>query len=133
MKSRLTVATTLSVMLLAACSANRSSEHAASTHEPAAAEAHAKKQKAEVGTPAPAGTPFAKITTGMADTDVRRILGEPDSSKNYVTGKQFIPYYYGTDTARTEWVYHKQGRITLSRNQYTGGLKVIRVDYNPDL
>jgi hypothetical protein len=133
MKSRLAFATSLTILLVAGCAAKSTNSADDAAAADAKAQARAEKQAAKAGRPAPAGTKLAQIQLGMADTDVRRILGEPDSSKNYVTGKQFIPYYYGTDTARTEWIYHKQGRITLSRNQYTGGLKVIRVDYDPGI
>ncbi|HEY2774265.1 MAG TPA: hypothetical protein VGK20_09460 [Candidatus Binatia bacterium] len=128
MKSRtVTIALSLSVSaLVAACAAHRSEPAAAAP----AGESHA---KAAASTPPPAGSKLAQINHGMADTDVRRILGEPDTSHSYMTGKQFIPGYAGTDTARTEYIYHGQGRITLSRNQYTGGLSVIRVEYNPGL
>lgn len=68
----------------------------------------------------------------MMDTDVRRILGEPDRSNAYMTGKSWIPFYYGSDTARSDWMYSGQGRIVFSRNQYTGALKVIKVLYDPD-
>lgn len=79
----------------------------------------------------PADSPLAKIEKGMADTDVRRILGEPTSSKSYMTGKQFIPWYFGTDTRRTEYTYAGMGSVILSRNQYTGGLSVVSVHYDP--
>lgn len=148
MKSnRLALATSLSVMFLAAaCAANKpaaapaatSAESEAAAESAAApanakAEAKAAKAKAKAPNPAPAGSPLAKISNGMADTDVRRILGEPSSSKSYQTGKQWIPYYYGPDTARTEYIYKGLGRITLTRNRYSGGLSVIRVDYDPGI
>lgn len=81
--------------------------------------------------PAPAGSPFSQIQLDMNDERVRAILGAPDDVNAYMTGKAFIPYYYGTDTARTDWLYRGQGRIVFSRNRYTGSLKVIRVLYNP--
>jgi hypothetical protein len=140
MKSnRLALATSLSVMFLAAaCAANKPAAApaaASAESEPAAERAAAEpaKAKGKAPNPAPAGSPLAKITNGMADTDVRRILGEPTSSKSYQTGKQWIPYYYGPDTARTEYIYKGQGRITLTRNRYSGGLSVIRVDYDPGI
>lgn len=135
MKSnRLTVAATFSVMFLAAaCAANKPAP-ATSEAAPAAAAGKA-PAKDQAGRPAPAGSPLAKVTKGMADSDVRRILGEPDSSKSYETGKRWIPGYgaWATDQSRTEYIYKGQGRITLSRNQYTGGLSVIRVDYDPGI
>jgi hypothetical protein len=79
---------------------------------------------------APAAPPtgaLLKIELGMNDSDVRGIAGEPTSSKTYMTGKQFIPYYYGSDTSRMDWVYDGQGRVVFSRNRYSGGRKVIQV------
>ena len=67
----------------------------------------------------------------MNEIDVRKLLGEPDSSNSYQTGKAWIPFYYGPDVARTDWVYAGQGRVVFSRNRYTGGLAVVSVVYNP--
>lgn len=80
----------------------------------------------------PSGSSLAKVQRGMSAEQVREILGEPTSTNAYMTGKAFIPFYYGTDTARTDWKYKGLGRVVFSRNQYTGSLKVIRVDYNPN-
>lgn len=116
--------------LVVACS---SSKPAPAPAADAGAAAPAEAPKGKAATPPPAGSKMAEVTNGMADTDVRRILGEPDSSKSYQTGKAWIPYYYGPDTARTEYIYKGIGRITFSRNRYSGGLKVIRVDYDPSI
>ena len=67
----------------------------------------------------------------MMETDVRRIAGEPNHSNAYMTGKAWIPFYYGSDVARSDWMYTGKGRIVFSRNRYTGALKVIRVMSNP--
>ena len=80
----------------------------------------------------PADSPLAKITLGMNDEQVRAILGSPDASNAYMTGKSWIPFYYGSDTSRTDWLYAGQGRVVYSRNRYSGGLKVIRVMYDPN-
>ena len=68
----------------------------------------------------------------MNDVEVRKILGEPDDANAYMTGKSWIPFYFGSDTARSDWNYQGTGRIVFSRNRYSGGLKVIQVMYNPD-
>jgi hypothetical protein len=81
--------------------------------------------------PAPPGTQLAKVTVGMTDIEVRKIMGDPDSSKDYMTGKAWIPFYFGPDASRSDWVYKGKGRVVYSRSRYTGGLKVIRVIYNP--
>ena len=96
--------------------------------DPGAAEAPAAEAAA---VPIPADSPLAQITAGMTEVDVRKILGEPTQTRSYMTGKAWIPYYYGADTARTAWTYAGQGEVVFSRNRYTGGLSVVRVDYNP--
>src|SRR5262249_43688661 len=44
--------------------------------------------------PPPAKSKMAQITDGMRESDVMKIMGPPDDSKAYVTGKAFIPFYY---------------------------------------
>lgn len=80
---------------------------------------------------APAGSALAKVNAGMTEIEVRKLLGEPDRSNAYQTGKAWIPFYYGPDTARTDWVYAGKGRVVFSRNRYTGELRVIHTLYNP--
>ena len=89
-------------------------------------------KKAATDAPIPASSPLAKIKKGMSDTEVRKILGEPDNSNSYISGKAFIPFYYGGDTSRSDYMYSGKGRVVFSRNQWNGQLKVIRVIYNPD-
>ena len=81
---------------------------------------------------APGGSALAKVSVGMNDTHVRKVLGDPDNANAYMTAKAWIPLYYGPDTHRTDWMYRGQGRVVFSRNPYSGGLKVIRVLYNPN-
>ncbi len=84
--------------------------------------------KAAQGSPGvPRDSPLARITSGMTDTEVRRILGEPDDIKSYMTGKGFIPFYGGVDTMRAEFVYMGVGYITLSRDRKSGEMRVVAV------
>ena len=94
-------------------------------------EAPAAKEAAKPAIPIPAGHVFGKVQVGMTEIDVRKILGEPTSSKDYMTGKAWIPWYYGSDTSRQEWTYKGMGLITFSRNRYSQGLKVVKVTYDP--
>jgi outer membrane protein assembly factor BamE (lipoprotein component of BamABCDE complex) len=82
---------------------------------------------------APASSPMSQITPGMSDVDVRKILGEPTRTRSYQTGKAFIPWYVGSDTARTAYTYAGQGEVVFSNSRYSGGLSVVRVDYNPSV
>ena len=63
----------------------------------------------------PPGSPLSKVTVGMNDTDVRRVLGEPTGSNAYMTGKAWIPFYYGPDTHRSDWMYAGKGRVVVWR------------------
>ena len=80
----------------------------------------------------PADSLFAEIQLNGTEYEVRKVLGEPDNANAYMTGKAWIPFYFGSDVARTDWFYSGQGRIVFSRNRYTGALKVIRILYNAD-
>lgn len=83
-------------------------------------------------TPPPAGSPLSKVQLGMNDAQVRKAIGEPDNSNAYMTGKAWIPFYFGPDTHRSDWFYNGQGRVVFSRNRWSGGMKVIRISYEPD-
>jgi hypothetical protein len=48
-----------------------------------------------------------------------------------MTGKAWIPFYYGPDVGRLDYRYKGVGIVVFSRSRYSGGTKVIRVDYDP--
>lgn len=103
---------------------------AAPTAAPSAPAPAEKKAKAPAK-PAPPGSKLAKVTNGMSEAQVIEILGAPTSQQNYMTGKAWIPYYYGSDTSRMDYRYKGVGIVVFSRSRYSGGTKVIRVDYDP--
>lgn len=84
-------------------------------------------------TPPPASSPLSKVQVGMTDLDVRKVLGEPAYERSYATGKQWIPFYYGSDLSRTSWIYAGEGQVVFSRNRYSGTLSVVEVAYDPSL
>lgn len=82
--------------------------------------------------PAPAGTPLAQIKVGMESTEVTALIGPPTNTSAYVTGKAFIPFYYGGDTHRIMYHYKGQGRVILSPDsRFTSGESVIEIEYDP--
>ena len=83
--------------------------------------------------PPPADHPLAKVHDGMSDLDVIKVMGQPTTQNTYRTWKSWMPYFYGTDSSRTVYNYAGQGRVLFTRNRYSGNLKVIRVEYNPNL
>ena len=82
---------------------------------------------------APASSPMSKVQVGMSEPQVSAILGVPDDSRGYVTGKAFIPFYYGPDQSRFACYYKGKGRVIFDGgNQWGAGRgKVIRVEYDP--
>src|SRR4030095_4678642 len=48
-------------------------------------------------TPPPAGSKLAGITQGMRPEEVQKIAGAPTTIRPYLTGKAFIPWYFGPD------------------------------------
>jgi hypothetical protein len=79
----------------------------------------------------PAGSKLAKVANGMSDMEVRKIMGDPDNQSNYMTGKAWIPFYFGP-AAQSDWIYYGTGRVVFARNRWNGSLKVIRTMYNPN-
>jgi len=106
---------------VAACSTQTSKNGASST--PAAV----------VGVAPPSSSPLSKIMLGMQKKQVRDILGQPSDENSYMTGKVFIPFYFGNDARRTSWYYKGIGRVVFADgNAFGGGTsEVVRVDYDP--
>lgn len=65
------------------------------------------------GKPAP-NSKFTKLQIGMSSKQVTDLVGQPDDQGAYVTGKAFIPFYFGSDRHRYEYVYKGQGRLIFA-------------------
>jgi len=75
------------------------------------------------GNPAP-GSKFKKLQIGMSMKQVTDLIGQPTDQGSYVTGKAWIPFYFGSDRYRHEMVYKGQGRLIFaggSVGDYTSG------------
>ena len=79
----------------------------------------------------PRSSPLATLEIGMSDIKVRKAIGEPDDARSYMTGKAWIPFYFGGDTHRSDWMYSGVGRVVFSRNRWSGALTVVDLRYNP--
>lgn len=71
------------------------------------------------GVPA-ANSRFTKLKIGMPQKQVTDLIGEPTDQGAYVTGKAFIPFYFGSDRGRWEMVYKGQGRLIFSNQSGFG-------------
>lgn len=65
------------------------------------------------GNPAP-NSKFTRLQIGMSLKQVTDLVGEPTDSGAYVTGKAFIPFYFGGDRTRIELAYKGQGRLIFA-------------------
>ena len=90
--------------------------------------------KAAVKTvPVLAGSSLSKIEIGMTDAEVRALLGEPTDIRSYPTGKNWIPFYFGADTYRFDWIYSKTGRVIFANiSRFSRSINVVEVIKNPE-
>jgi len=80
----------------------------------------------------PASSKLAGIHQGMRPDEVQKIAGAPTTIKPYVTGKQFVPWYFGPDRSRTAYYYKGQGRVIFSGDAGLGSNStVLQVEYDP--
>ena len=83
-------------------------------------------------TPPPPKSPLAKVQPGMSPREVEKLLGPPTSEHAYITGKAFIPWYFGRDRNRIAYFYKGLGRVVF---QGGGGGSldhtVHHVEYDP--
>lgn len=62
----------------------------------------------------PSTSPFAQLKYGMGEGEVTDLVGRPTDKDARITGKNFNPFYYGTDTHRETWFYKGVGRLTFN-------------------
>ncbi|MBI4742546.1 MAG: hypothetical protein HY777_13575 [Betaproteobacteria bacterium] len=75
------------------------------------------------GQPA-ANSKFKTLQIGMSMKQATDIAGQPTDQGAYVTGKAWIPFYFGADRHRYELVFKGQGRLIFaggSMHNYSGG------------
>jgi hypothetical protein len=65
------------------------------------------------GKPAP-GSKFTRLEIGMGMKEVTDIAGQPTDQGAYVTGKAWIPFYFGADRHRFEMAFKGQGRLIFA-------------------
>ena len=65
------------------------------------------------GKPAP-GSKFTRLQIGMSAKQAMDIVGQPTDQGAYVTGKAWIPFYFGSDRYRHELAYKGQGRLIFA-------------------
>lgn len=77
---------------------------------------------------------FTKLQIGMSMNEVSSLIGQPTDRGAYATGKAWIPFYFGSDRHRLEYVYKNQGRLIFaggSMGDWSGG-NLIWIIHNPN-
>jgi hypothetical protein len=57
---------------------------------------------------------FTRLQIGMTAKQVMDLIGPPTDQGAYITGKAFIPFFYGSDRYRHELAYKGQGRLIFA-------------------
>jgi hypothetical protein len=71
---------------------------------------------------------ISAVRVGMSMQEVVALIGPPTSTAARATGKGFIPFYHGGDSARSIAMYKGQGRIIYNRRTgYSGNLRVLEI------
>jgi hypothetical protein len=60
------------------------------------------------------GSKFGLLKIGMGMKQVTDLVGQPTDQGTYITGKAFIPFYFGSDRYRYELVYKGWGRLIFA-------------------
>ncbi len=114
----------LAILMLAACQTTQKSSGGNTTAQPAPKSAETASDTRAVkgidgwegeitGKPAPKSS-FTKLQIGMGMKQVTDLVGQPTDQGAYVTGKAWIPFYFGSDTYRHELVYKGLGRLIFA-------------------
>jgi hypothetical protein len=76
---------------------------------------------------------FNKLQIGMPMRQVTDLIGQPTDQGAYITGKAFIPFYFGSDKHRYEMVYKGLGRLIFAGGgfgDFTSG-NLVWIIHNP--
>jgi hypothetical protein len=57
---------------------------------------------------------FSQLQIGMSIKQAMDLAGPPTDQGAYITGKAFIPFYFGSDRSRFELLYKGQGRLIFA-------------------
>lgn len=80
------------------------------------------------------GSKFVKLKIGMPIKQVMDLVGQPSDQGAYMTGKAWIPFYFGSDRNRYELVYKNQGRLIFAGGSFGDmtGTHLIWIIHNAD-
>ncbi|MDR0634524.1 MAG: hypothetical protein LBF91_06050, partial [Azoarcus sp.] len=79
------------------------------------------------------GSPFLQLEIGMSRQEAEALVGPGGGERTYLTGKAFIPFYFGTDRIRDEVLYKGVGSLTYAGGgMVSNGGKLVSIVHDPD-
>lgn len=85
-----------------------------------------------IGRPPP-GSKFSRVAIGMAMREVEDRIGQPSDVAGHITGKAFIPFYFGGDTSMTEAFYKGEGQLSyVPANFGSSAMRLERIIVDPN-
>ncbi|WP_350152661.1 hypothetical protein [Nitrosomonas sp.] len=84
-----------------------------------------------IGTPA-AGSKFSQLQIGMQTMEIQKMIGFPDESHSYESGKRWIPFYFGNDARRMQVLYKDEGCLIFTDGgHFNSGGDLIQIQVDP--
>ncbi len=81
----------------------------------------------------PPDSPLVSVTLGMAEGEVRGVLGNPDAQEVYASGKAVATADGASkDVVRAIWYFKGLGRVSFSTGAWGARTGVSAVEYDPD-
>jgi hypothetical protein len=87
--------------------------------------------KGEIIGTAAAGSPFNRLTIGMGPKEVADLIGQPTDRGSHVTGKAWIPFYYGGGGVESIHHYKGVGRLIFANSsRFSSTMGLIQIDHD---
>jgi hypothetical protein len=75
---------------------------------------------------------FARLQIGMPAKQVTDLIGQPTDTDMNVTGKVFIPFYFGGDTVQMKAFYRGEGFLIYTGSHFAGSPnRLAEIHVNP--
>ena len=78
------------------------------------------------------GSRFAQLRIGMSQREAEDLVGRPTDTDSHITGKQFIPFYFGGDAYRVVEFFKGQGQLEFAPRSFASQANaLVRIVNNP--
>ena len=77
------------------------------------------------------GAKFSRLQIGMSYREVLSLIGGPTDQYSHVTGKAWIPYYFGSGRYEHKLLYKGQGRLVFAGDAgFSSNAHLIGIEFN---